>query len=351
MIAPDELAARVLSGAVLQEGHWLEWKSSVDLGQREWQARVARFILGAANRPPALAGASHDGHAFILLGVEPGRACGTKMVDPALLDAGLARYLGTAGPGYVLDYVTLEAVAVAVVTVQRSYPGTRPFLARASYSGTKPILQDGRIYIRRSGATEEATSTEVDDMLTERVGVRIAAGPRWPLQAVEAWRDGNNVHVRLERSDVLEVIGPDNFTNLTEMACERPALPAQVPTSVSSTVAAAFDPLLALADLEPGRAVDEAWPPLRQLAEEVYRGQLGGEPRSKVIDMVADLSHTGLLEGGWIDVAYSLYYWPLDEEHLQLPTAVGTAKTYLLLASALATALLLANVRASPPST
>jgi hypothetical protein len=99
----------VLSGAVLQEGHWLEWKSCVDLGQREWQARVARFVLGAANRPPALAGASHDGHAFILLGVEPRRACGTKMVDPALLDAGLARFLGTAGPGYVLDYVTLGA--------------------------------------------------------------------------------------------------------------------------------------------------------------------------------------------------------------------------------------------------
>jgi hypothetical protein len=47
----------------------------------------------------------------------------------------------------------------------------------------------------------------------------------------------------------------------------------------------------------------------------------------------------------------NLYHWPLDEERRQLPTAVGTAKTYLLLAAALATALLLANVGASPPST
>ena len=78
-------------------------------------------------------------------------------------------------------------------------------------------------------------------MLSQRVGVRIAADPRLPLQAVEAWRDGNNVYVRQERGDVLHVFGPDNFTNLTEMAGERPALPAQVPTSVSSRVAAAFD--------------------------------------------------------------------------------------------------------------
>ena len=49
-------------------------------------------------------------------------------------------------------------------------------------------------------------------------------------------------------------------------------------------------------------------------------------------------------------VAYSLYYWPLDVERRQLPTAVGTAKTYLLLAAA-AMALLFANVSASPPST
>jgi len=76
------------------------------------------------------------------------------MVDRAMLDAGLARYLGTAGPRCVLDYVTLGAVAVAVVTV---LPGDSPLLARASYSATKPIVQDGRIYIRRSGATEQAT--------------------------------------------------------------------------------------------------------------------------------------------------------------------------------------------------
>lgn len=46
-------------------------ESVADLNQREWQARTAKFILGAANRPPALARAAHDGHAFMSLGLSP----------------------------------------------------------------------------------------------------------------------------------------------------------------------------------------------------------------------------------------------------------------------------------------
>jgi hypothetical protein len=53
------------------------------------------------------------------------------MVDPALLDAGLARFLGTAGPGYVLDYVTLGAVAspdsLWAVYARRSPRSPRPW--------------------------------------------------------------------------------------------------------------------------------------------------------------------------------------------------------------------------------
>ena len=48
-----ELAERVLSNQVPQESHWLEWKSIADLSQKIWQARSARFILGAANKGPS----------------------------------------------------------------------------------------------------------------------------------------------------------------------------------------------------------------------------------------------------------------------------------------------------------
>lgn len=344
------LAARVLEDAALQESHWLEWKSAVDLGQRVWHARVARFVLGAANRPRALAAAAHDGHAFMLLGLEPGRAVGTPVVDPAVVGDGLARFLGTAEPHHTLDYVAVAGVTVAVVTVRPTPSGTRPHLARASYSGDKAEIQDGRVYVRRSGSTAEASSSEVDDMLAERVAARVAAGPTWPLQAVDAWRDGNVIHVRQGRDDRVHVHGYDNYTNLSEMASIRPALPASMPRGVAQRVAAMFDPLLARADSEPGRAVDDAHSAVWSTTMEVCKRLLyPSVPFSgfKFVDMVTELFETGHVEAGWVDVAYPLRYWPRDQPGDDPAPAAGAAKTYVALARAFASALLLA---AEPPA-
>lgn len=358
LITPQELAQWVLQGQALQESHWLEWKSVADLNQREWQARTAKFILGAANRPAALARAMHDGRAFMLLGLEPGQSAGTAVVDPATVDAGLVRYLGTAGPKYHLNYIALRTTTIAVITVLPTPAGHRPYLSRGSFSGAKPVLQDGRIYVRRTGATQEATATEVDDMLTERISARTAAGSRWPLQPVDAWRDGSRVHVRRERGDEIHLHGPgdhvrgephakivvhdlDDYTKLMQMARDRPGLPPELPPPIHARIAATFDALLTLADADPARAVQDTWPPLRQLTIEVYHDILGREPH-KVIDMTAELAASGQLEPGWVDVAYPLYYWPIVHEDQGLDTTSSVARTYVSLAAALATALLLA---------
>lgn len=342
MVTPDELTHWVAQEEPLQESHWLEWKSDADLGQREWQARAAKFVLGAANRPAALARPTQDGHAFMLVGLEPGRVVGTPVVDPATIGAGLARYLGTTGPEYVLDYVQLGAATIAVVTVLPTPDGQRPYLARGSFSGAKPVLQNGRIYVRRTGATEEATAAEVDDMLVERVSTRIAAGPRWPMQPVEAWRDGRTVHVHAEHGDNVVIHPADNYTNLMQMARDRPGLPQQLPPTIGDRTAAMFDSLLALVDADPARAIRDAWIPLRQLVLDVYQGLLAREPPNKVIDVVAELAGGGYLERGWVDVAYPLYYWPIEQERHELETTPSAARTYVSLAAALATAMLLA---------
>jgi len=338
-----QLVRSVLSDPTAQETDWLEWKSRADLGQRLWQARAARFILAAANRPRTSAAGPFEGCAFLLLGVEPGQAHGTNLVDPAVVEQGLARYLGTVGPVHSLEYVTVEAVTVAMVTVLPSAPGTRPYLARGTLSVDRPEIQDGRIYIRRSGMSTEASAAEIDEMLAERVATRVAAGPLWPMQAEPAWRDGNIIHVRQQHGDQVVVHGPDTFTKLAEMAAIRPSLPETLPGDVAARVAV-FDSLLARADTEPYQAVEAAGPPLRAIAVEVYEQRFGALPMRgfKEVDMVTRMADVGLVDPRWVDVAYPLYYWLIDQSLETLSTAPGVAKTYVALAKSLATALLLA---------
>lgn len=343
MITPEQLVAQVLAGAEPVELHWLEWKSDVDLSVREWQARAAKFILGAANRPLHQAQGAHRGHAFMLMGLEPHHAVGTRLVDPTQVDDGLIRYLGTAGPAYILNYVTIHAVSVAVITIPPTSAGNRPHLARGTMDGPrKPVIQDGRIYIRRGSSTTEASAVEVDEMLTERVGARIAAGPRWPLQPVEAWRDGRKVHVQLERGDHVMIHGEDRYTNMMEMARERPQLPPEVPAEIVDKVTARFAFVTNLIDPNPARAIVEALALLDELSLEVHRSLLDHAPPSKMIDMVGELAGAGHLEPGWVNVAYPLYYWPIEQERQQLKVTHTGARTWLSLANSLATALLLA---------
>lgn len=337
-----QLVQSVLDDPVAQETDWLEWKSQADLSQRLWQARVARFILAAANQPRTSVTSPHAGRAFLLLGVEPGQAHGTNVIDPAVVEQGLARFLGTAGPAHSLDYIAIETLTVAVITVPQPSPGTRPYLARGTFSADRVEIQDGRIYVRRSGLSAEASAVEIDEMLADRVAVRVAAGPIWPMQAEPAWRDGDTIHVQQRRGDRVVIHGPDGFTNLSEMAAIRPVLPSTIPGHVTQRVAI-FDSLFALADTEPFAAIEAAWAPLRAIAVEVYEQRFGSLPFQgfKVIDMAAHLADDGAIDGGWVDVAYPLYYWSIDE--LAKDAASGVAKTYVTLAKALATALLLAT--------
>jgi hypothetical protein len=336
-----QLVRRVLHEPALQEGHWLEWKSDADLGQRLWQARAARFILGAANRPRPAATGPYEGNAFLLLGIEPGRVMGTNILDPAKVTQALVRYLGSVGPHYSLDYLTIDGGAVAVFTVPPPSTGNRPYMARGTFSGEREEIRDGRIYIRRSGTTAEATADEIDEMLAERVGARVAAGPMWPMQAESVWRDGNTLHIQKRRGDRVVIYEADLYTNLAEMAAIRPSLPEPLPAEIAGRVAV-FDRLLDRAEAEPYQTVEETWTPLRAIVVEVHE-ETGRSQPFKVIDMVTQIAEDGIVEPRWVDVAYPLYYWAGEQTPETLAANPGLAKTYVSLARALAAALLLAS--------
>lgn len=337
-----KLVHRVVHEPGLQESEWLEWKSKTDLRHRMWQARAARFILGAANRPALGSARPYGDSAFLLLGVEPGAAAGTAIVDPAVVTQGLLRFLGPVGPHYSLDYVNVEKGAVAVITVPRPEPGNRPFLARGTYSAEKEELRDGRIYIRRRGLTTEATASDIDAMLSERIAVRLAAGPMWPMQAESAWRSGNKLHVQKRRGDHVTLYEADLYTNLAEMAATTPSLPEPLPRDITERLAV-FDRLIRGAGADPYRAVEEAWETLRAIVRDAYEQLVGTLPFEgfKVTRMVEELSQEGQVEPGWVDVAFPLYYWAIEQGPETVSGNAGLAKTYVALARALAAVMLI----------
>ncbi|WP_430336270.1 hypothetical protein [Rhodococcus sp. ACT016] len=55
------------------ERHFLELKSQIDLSSTGGGAKVAKFVLGAANRDPEQAAKRFDGHALMVLGVSQAR--------------------------------------------------------------------------------------------------------------------------------------------------------------------------------------------------------------------------------------------------------------------------------------
>ncbi|GGR12315.1 hypothetical protein ACFOE1_10685 [Agromyces mediolanus] len=147
------------------ERHYLEVKSDLDLTRKNDLAKVAKFILGAANRLPAVAAAAFGGYGVMILGVAPGRIGGLPPIEVLDIDKVVAQYLGAAGPHW--DVVRVPVASsdneVLVILVDPPEDGQDPFPCRREGDG----LIDGRIYIRADGETREAKSGELD-LLLER---------------------------------------------------------------------------------------------------------------------------------------------------------------------------------------
>lgn len=204
----SELAA--LIGAIVDasptesEPDWLEWKSQADLADRKWQARIAKFIAGFANRDPAVAKLQAGGCGYLVIGAEPGSVVGVSPVDNAALLSGVLRYIRNT-VRWSPQYVPHDGKQILVITVEPPESGDRPAaILRAYTDETGTVFREGDVFIRRIGKTELATQ-EDHDMLVERfaaskpqarngitveplealVAVAVADG----AAAVQGWRD------------------------------------------------------------------------------------------------------------------------------------------------------------------
>jgi len=152
------------------ERYFLELKSEVDLATERGQAKVAKFILGAANRMPDRAAKRFNGHALLVLGITKGVVTGIPFFEAKDLERGVKKFIGADGPGWDFERVRVdEDRDVIVVVVDPPHDGDPVWTC---CKDGPENLKDGGIYIRADGETREAKGDEV------RVLLRRAQQPR-----------------------------------------------------------------------------------------------------------------------------------------------------------------------------
>lgn len=164
-----ELAATALVEAVVAnddrvERHFLEIKGHLDLTTRKHQAKLAKFILGAANRMPDQANRAFEGFGVMVIGASDGQMPGIPPIEALDIERAVRPFLGAEGPRYDFVRVPCEGSEneVLVLLVDPPEMGQAPFLCRKSGDGG---LRDGAIFVRADGETREANSGELQQLL------------------------------------------------------------------------------------------------------------------------------------------------------------------------------------------
>ena len=151
------------------ETHYLEVKGSLDLGSKTAAAKVAKFLLGAANRRPHEAARHFQGHAVLIIGAEKGRTPGVpRGLEAHELEDRLRPYLGVQFPAFEFGRVGVaEDREVLFVIAQPPQPGQPIFPCHKSFQGEdrKDNLEDGAIYVRGASNTRPARAGEVLDLV------------------------------------------------------------------------------------------------------------------------------------------------------------------------------------------
>ena len=167
------------------EPDWLEWKREADLRDRRWHALIGKFIVGFANRDPAVARREAGGCAYFVIGVEPGNLVGVSPIDNADLHAGVSRFVRET-VRWNPQYVEHQGKQVLVITVEPPESGDQIAAILRSYqsdSRGSSVCREGEVFIRRHGKTDLAMQDDFD-MLVKRFGTGIDRANTLTVQAL-----------------------------------------------------------------------------------------------------------------------------------------------------------------------
>lgn len=147
------------------ETSYLEVKGSLDMGSKAATAKIAKFLLGAANRRPLDASRHFRGYAVLVIGAGKERPSGVRRgVEPHELEDRIRPYVGPQFPAFELGRIGVDAEhEVLFVIAQPPLEGQSIFPCCKSYQGDdrRDSLEDGSIYVRGTSNTRPARSGEV----------------------------------------------------------------------------------------------------------------------------------------------------------------------------------------------
>lgn len=180
------------------EDFWLEFKADLDPSTKPGSAALAKAIVAFANRDSERAAERFGGHGLIVVGLAPGVLPGTVNQDPAHTHHAVERWITQPGPDWHAVTHTYQGKRVMVFVVGPPKSGD-PIHCIGKATDN---LNDGDIYVRRSGLSERAKGADVQRLsarlsgggtasrLNVEVGAVTLGGVRrctWPTDWLDRW--------------------------------------------------------------------------------------------------------------------------------------------------------------------
>lgn len=149
------------------ETHYLEVKSDLNPKAKEGIAKVAKFLLGAANRDPSQAVRYFQGYAVLIIGAQKGCASGIERgTEPHDLENSLRPYLGPTFPDFEIGRIAIDDEhEVLFIVAPPPQDGQPMFPCHKDFQGDRKLKQetliDGAIYVRGASNTRPARSGDI----------------------------------------------------------------------------------------------------------------------------------------------------------------------------------------------
>lgn len=225
-----ELVRYVEASVPDNETEWLEWKSGLDFATIEACFAVAKGILGFSNRDPGVAARFAGGHAYFVLGAEPGSIAGQPSIDNDDVVKKVTPFVGSE-VSWRPHWAEVDGKSVLVIEVDPPNWGDRSHPLQKQFQDPKSSrsFMAGQLFVRRPGGSHPVNPSELR-MLEDRVILR-------PWRVTVRQIGGCPVRLRTSDREIADYVGNERLRLLAPLEAEEHRMgAATVPDSLLAKI-------------------------------------------------------------------------------------------------------------------